>query len=146
MATSSAGYSVTVSPALRVVRFRLASGSTCEAPCAHAVPFSLPPPVLPHPHGTRGLWSASLLVRSGDKMNGVQCPGRLGAACRSVHRRLCTDPGRVGLRLLTCHLVAQKSWIPRTAPSCRWTGRCRSGPSCHTPGQTGGRKHRCFCF
>lgn len=28
-------------------------------------------------------------------MNGVQCPGRIGAACRSVHRRLCPDPGRV---------------------------------------------------
>lgn len=51
-----------------------------------------------------------------------------------------------GLWLLTCHSEAQRPWIPGAALPCRWPGQCHSGPSYHTPGQTGERRNRCFAI
>lgn len=139
MARSPAGYTVIF---ITLIRPRLDCGVTTEALYTHAVSLSPPFPKWPCPRGTRGLWSGSLLVRSGDKMHRVQCPDGLTSpalCCAGFAQTL----GR-GMQLLTCHSEAQRSWIPGAAPPCRWPGQCRSGPSCHTPGQTRERRNRCF--
>lgn len=139
MARSPAGYTVIF---ITLIRLRLDCGVTSEALYTHALSLSLPFPVWPCPHGTRGLWSGSLPVGSGDKMHRVHCPDRLtppGLHCAGFAQTL--DRGGW---LLTCHSEAQRSWIPGAALPCRWPGQCHSGPSCHTPGQTGERRNRCF--
>lgn len=88
---------------------------TNEALYTHPVSLSLPLPVRPCPHRTRGLWSGSLLVTSGDKMLRVHSPDRLTPPA-PVLGWLCTDPGQ-GVVAPHLSLRGPKIMDPRSSPA-----------------------------
>lgn len=112
MARSPAGYTVIFTT---LIRLRLGCEVTSEALYAHAVSLSLPLPMWPCPRGTRGLWSGSLLVRSGDK-------NAQGAQSRQAHTTC------------TCAVLA----LHRP-----WAGGCGSSPVTQRPKDHGSQEQPC---